>query len=124
MANPENPHLLTFVQCGEGAEIWMRHHAPEQRWLPCIGMADFKITELERLYIQCRDDKPPYGYWAYRFDQIADTISFTGPKLSRCFAFADLCAFVYNRHEIGRDDWGLYEVLRPSICSVKRFPPK
>jgi hypothetical protein len=121
---PENPHMMTFVQCGESVERWMRRNAPDQRWLPCIGTADFGRSELENLYVRCRDTGPPYGHWPSRFCRVADAVSFTGPRISRCFALADLCAFVYNRHEIGRNDWGLYDMLKPLMRYEKRWPRK
>jgi hypothetical protein len=118
---PINPHLMTFIQCGEMVERWTHQHARENMWIPCVGSNDFN-REIEELFVSCRRFGSPFGWWERKWDVVMDVIAFTSPEKSNVFLLSDLCAWVFSRERQGKDSWGLYDVLRPLVFAHKLFP--
>jgi hypothetical protein len=122
--DPMKPAVLTFLQCGHIVERWMYQHAPDQRWMPCVGTSDYD-RNVRNAFDDCRKYGSPIRS-GVRWKRVCDTVGFVSPMTSHLFLIADFCAFMFGRKQQGKKDYltGLYDHLKPRIWNPWVFSPR
>ena len=121
---PFDPHVMSFVKCGRGIELYMQQNAQTARWIAMVGKSDStREDKLRDIFGQCLVMSPDGYGTPIKWSHALDCPNFIDAQASYFFRLADLVAFSVSGFKAGKQGWGLYDLIAPQIDWGFTFPP-